>query len=747
MHVIPIRPDALAPAPRRANEHDESAELGRLLLGETARTLPIPPLADVLTALLALAEGRRRKSILPLGARPAELVLVRRGANVLVSYVLIESGPDLHALDRPVPLEPLLARCAAMAATASPRCSEPTSRELLSRLAERAQSTPLAEPGEEPGPVRVTGGALERPGPREPLAFGFDAEIVPQLEGPRAGAAISDVHALLFRGSLWMWARGRRMPLVRGPIMLAVGRMVAAIRALLEAREEHRGANVRLRAGAFSVSVRLEREGGVSLSLGSDEEGAVTVPELRVEEVALPILRLAADLLRALVSVDRGQTRNLRVSGLRDEVRGLRRRVRALDAKADELVHRDPERLRAESEPVPPPSFPAQVPSPRALRFERRWEAQVEGLDASSTFLCGDRLLVATPRQTVALDRDDGRVLWARRDPASVSFMTGTVLVRLSSEGRLALCDVADGEPYANASLAPRIGGPPLGVLAGGGSIPPVAVVTEGRDRLCAADLRTGELRWRLAVGSGVFSLQRSGKLLLGASTEGRVWALDAASGELLWRRALPSRLAHAPTLLGDLVVAACGGEGGGTLVGVELFSGEVRWQRALDASPACAPMGASGTALVALGVRRRAQLVAFACADGAPRWAIPDPGAALGASCLPLDRALLVNGPAGAVAVELEDGSVRWRRQLAHPVADDTPRRLEAVLRGGAIFVPSAQVHVLRPHDGTSIGDPLPCELVPDWLRVDERGWVYVAEESGHVRALAPRPQLSLVT
>jgi hypothetical protein len=34
----------------------------------------------------------------------------------------------------------------------------------------------------------------------------------------------------------------------------------------------------------------------------------------------------------------------------------------------------------------------------------------------------------------------------------------------------------------------------------------------------------------------------------------------------------------------------------------------------------------------------------------------------------------------------------------------------------------------------------------VPDLVRVDERGWVYVAEESGHLAAYAPAPQLTLV-
>jgi outer membrane protein assembly factor BamB len=746
MRVIPLRPEPASLVPHQVEAH-ATRELGRLLLGEAGRDLPLPALPDVLSALLALAEGRRQKSLLPLGTAPAELVLVRRGTQVLVSYVLLEAAPDLRALDRPVPIDTLLGRCASIAERLGASDSDPTSRGLVLRLAERAREPFASELADEPAPVRKSGGALERPGPRVPIAFGFDAEIVPQADAPRAGTSTSDVHALLFRGSLWMWARGRRIPLVRGPIMLAIARMVSAMRALLEASESGRPLNVRLRAGAFAVGVRLEREGTVSLSLGSEDEGSITIPELRVEEAALPILRLASDVLRALVSVDRAQTRNLRVTSLRDEVRVLRRRVRAIPARVESIVHEDPERLRAGADPVVVATPAPSLPAPRILRFERRWEAEVEGLDAASTFLCGDRLVVATPRQTVALARDDGRVLWAHREPAAASFMTGTVLVRLGGDGRVALCDVVDGEPYAQTTLAPRVGGSPCGLLAGGGSIPPVAIVTEGRDRLSAVDLRNGELRWRFAGGSGAFALRRAGRIVLSAASDGRISAIDVASGELLWRFATPGRLAHAPAIDGDVVIAASGEPGGeGALHGIDLFSGRSLWRRPLEAAPSCAPMPAAGVAVVALGGPRRARLAAFSVADGELRWMIGDPGAALGAACLPLDRALLVNGSGGAVAVGLDDGQIRWRRQLSHPVADDVPRRLEAVLRGGALFVPSAQVHVLRPQDGSSIGEPLPCELVPDWMRVDERGWVYVAEESGHVRALAPRPHLSLV-
>jgi len=74
-----------------------------------------------------------------------------------------------------------------------------------------------------------------------------------------------------------------------------------------------------------------------------------------------------------------------------------------------------------------------------------------------------------------------------------------------------------------------------------------------------------------------------------------------------------------------------------------------------------------------------------------------------------------------------------------------DQPRRLEPVLRSGALFVPQHHVHVVRPRDGELLGT-LPTDLIPDLVRVDERCDVYVAEESGHLAAFAAAPRLTLV-
>ena len=107
----------------------------------------------------------------------------------------------------------------------------------------------------------------------------------------------------------------------------------------------------------------------------------------------------------------------------------------------------------------------------------------------------------------------------------------------------------------------------------------------------------------------------------------------------------------------------------------------------------------------------------------------------------------MIINTPAGRVtSLDLQTGETRFSRALANPLTDDVPRQLEPILRHGALFLPSAQVHVLRPSDGTPLTSEVGCDLVPDFLRVDERGYFYVAEESGHLRAYAPAPTLMLV-
>lgn len=711
------------------------------------RTPDMPRAEDVLAALLAMAEGTRRKTLVPFAGAPLEVALLRRGSNVLVSLYHTEASPEVLLLDRRVPLQACIdATLALVPATGDG-----------GRLRQRALELVIAEERDNGlSATKQRGGLLEDPGERETLAFGFEAAIFPSADPPRDGVSHADVHAMLFGGQLWAWVRGRRIPLVRqGPILLAVQRMVSVAGALVAAWEDDRPIHVRLRAGSFLVGVRRDRKDSpeVALTLGSEDDGAVTIPALAIEDACMPILRVAGELLRALVTVDRAQARNLRIASLREEVRRLRRAVRGR-ARDDGFTNGDSERLRgllASEERIAPVEAPSASDRPvGTLRFAARWSVVIDGLDATTTFFCGDRLVLSNERRIVALHREDGQCLWQHEGPAQSAFLADTSVVRLGSDGLVEVCDLATGELVHRVRLAPRVGGVPSGLFAGGPGIPPIGLVAEGRDRLAAIDLRTGELRFRYTARSpGSFRLRRAGRLVLVVNGDGVVDALDVLSGEVVWRHQASSKLCLTPTVHGTTAIAVAGepGRGESTLYGLDLASGQTVYRHALGAPVATAPSVLHDHVLVALTGARRGVLAAYDPVDGEPRWAIPDPGVGTGGGLVATDHALFVNAPNGKLtALDPLSGETRFTRTLSNPVTDDVPRKLAPLVRGGALFVPSAQVHVLRPSDGTSIGSAPPCDLVPDSLHVDERTWMYIAEESGHLTALAPVQTLRLV-
>jgi outer membrane protein assembly factor BamB len=733
-----------------ARDDESNSELRQTLLGTSHGLSELPALADLVAAVIALASGSRRKVRLPLGRMPAELTLVRAGGKVLVDCYSTESAPEVLLRERPVELSLLLTRCAEACDEAAVRGTSLTLQSAMRRLALRLRETPLVmDAGTGLERLRCTGGSLRSPGPDVALAFGFGASIAAGNDAGSGAHAFADVHALLFQGQLWAFAGDRRLELAEGPIMLCALRMVSAMRALVDAWQADRALHVRLQSGRFSIGVRRTSDGEVTLTFRTVGGQLVSLPAFDVAGAALPVLRLASDLTRRLIGVDRGQAQNLRLTALRRELRELRRLIRARN-RVEGFQNQDPERLRISS-PEPLQAVAANDAGVvRGLRYTERWSAEIDALDANAIFLCGDRMIVTTHKLTLALSRDDGGVLWSRPTARATTLMAERALVRLLPGGAVELCDVQDGNVYARTRLQPRVGGVLCALFAGGGDTPPVVILSEGRRGLVAIDLRTGEPRWRYrAPGEGALALRRSGRVLLVTSGGGCIDALDTASGEPVWRFGDRVRFCLRPTIDHEIVVAAAGepGGGGGSLYGIELYSGRPVWQQALGAAPNCEPVEAGGMVVVAHGSSRDAQLTAYDSRSGEARWSCADPGLDHGGHALPLDDGLLVNTSRGRVSLlDLTDGHTRWSRALSNPLTDDVPRQLAPLLRQGALFVPSAQVHVLRPSDGTPLAQGLNCDLVPDFLGVDERGGFYVAEESGHLRAYAAAPHLSLV-
>ncbi|MFO0713972.1 MAG: PQQ-binding-like beta-propeller repeat protein [Sandaracinus sp.] len=711
--------------------------------------LDLPAPRDVLAALVAMAEGVRKKALVPFAGVPLEMALLRRGASVLVSLYHTEAAPDVLVLDRRVPLEAALASTGRALSAIEPGAH--------TRLLARAGELDIVEERDTGvSATRQRGGVLDDPGERETLAFGFEAAIFPSQEIPRDGVSHADVHAMLFGGQLWAWVRGRRVTLVRsGPVLLAVQRMVSAIGALVTAWEEDRALHVRLRSGSFLVGVRRDRKDAreVALTLGCEDDGAITIPALAIEDACMPVLRVAAEVLRALVTVDRSQGRNLRIASLREEVRRLRRIVRARTKQVG-FTNDDPDRVRSMTmalESEPPRPIAREERTPGSLRFASRWNVVIDGLDATTTYFCGDRLVLSNERRVLALHRDDGQCLWQHEGPAQSAFLAESTIVRLGADGTVEIREIATGELVHRVRLAPRVGGAPMGVFVGGGNMPPIGLVAEGRDRLAAIDLRTGELRFRYTARSpGTFRLRRAGRLVLAVNGDAHMDAIDVVSGEVVWRCSVPAKLCLTPTTHGPTAIAVSGepGRGDATLYGIDLPTGELVYRQPLAGPVAAAPQMLDQHLVVSLTGARRGVLASHDPASGELRWAIPDPGVGTGGGMVSTDHAIYVNASSGKlVALDPQTGDTLFARVLSNPVTDDVPRKLTPLVRGGALFVPSAAVHVLRPRDGSAIGAAPPCELVPDSLHVDERGWMYVAEESGHLVALAPVQALRLVT
>lgn len=736
----------------QASPMDSNTDLQRLLLGDDRGLGELPALPDLIAGAIALASGTRRKVMLPLSGCPAEFVLVRHGGDVVIDCYTTESAPEQLVRRRSITLRALLDACIDAGRVAAAEAGDTVSGRAFSHLVTRVAQTELVtDDGSRLNPIVCTGGSLESPGEDVALAFGFEAQIMPPLDQPREAHAFADVHSMLFDGELWAFHQGHRELLSRGPILLTAQRMVRAVRSLVDAWQAERNMHVRLCSGGFSISLRLQ-DGLVTLALSNAAGEVVTWPTLDVPAAALPILRLASDLVRKLTAVDRSQNHNLRVTALRGEVRQLRRTVRSRN-RVESFENVDPERLRLASaqqqaSSEAPPSAP--TPQPGRLRYAERWSAEIDGLDASSVFLCGQHLIVASAKLTFALNRNDGDVVWSTPTARAASMLAGRRLLRLHEDGELELCDLETGNVDARTQLSPRVGAQPRALFAGGGDLPPMAIITEGHTSLVAVDLRTGEPRFRFRCrGEAGIQMRCVGRVLLVASGDSAIDAIDISSGEVVWRFSDRVRFCLAPVVVGDVVVAPSGepGGGAGAVYGIDLYTGRLRFRSELPAAPSAEPVAGGGVAVVAFGGSRQARLAGFDPETGRERWVCQDPGLDNGGSALDVDGTLMVNTPRGRLAgIDLDNGETRFSLSLSNPLTDDVPRRLMPQLRQGALFVPSAQVHVVRPSDGATLTASMPCDLVPDFMAVDERSHLYVAEESGHLRAYAPAAHLSLV-
>ncbi|HWL86705.1 MAG TPA: PQQ-binding-like beta-propeller repeat protein, partial [Polyangiaceae bacterium] len=525
----------------------------------------------------------------------------------------------------------------------------------------------------------------------------------------------------------------------------------------LQAWEHGQPQYVRAEAGGILIAIRLSADGDAALTLGNAArahlEHNVTFPALSVSDLVEASLAFGRALARAVLRRDRAQCTNLRLSAFRRELRETADCLRDV-CRDDAKTNPTPEPYRAfvaASRPARSPDTGAHTP-PARLRYTERWRALVPGIDLRATFLCGDRLIVGAAAETFCLARTTGQVLWRVPTARATAVVTPGGLARVSSDGEISVHDFGNGDVTMRTQIQPRLGAPPAGAVVSLAGLPRLLIVTEGERHLSAIDLTNGEHRWRFAWGrGGALRMRRAGRLLYVASGDSALTAIDVQSGSVVWRVRNRLRFRASPTLDHDALMAVAGGANSAAeLLAIDPYSGQVRYQCPIAPGLATVegpPLVAGRVVACAVRMRHGLRLAAFCRETGRELWKSEGSVAPVGTSWLAVDGLFIGNCPTGElVAVEAETGALRYRHVLGRMVDADVPRRLEPVLRSGALFVPHVDVHVFRPHDGTEIAKIGPCDAIPDLLRVDERCDVYVAEESGHLASFAVGPRLTLV-
>jgi outer membrane protein assembly factor BamB len=760
-------------------------------------------LRDVALSVIDLAVRVRAKSTVRHYDEPWELCIERFGPTACLSVYRATPEPTVAVFDHAVAFDELVGatrdaldrRLRGDAEGPLPETATPKGARVELESAAAQLSLVPAAGVMSSDDVPALASVVVEPERDAPLAFATEFALRAGV-APESGEPIerADLHALLFRGRIRAEIRGRTVDLGEAHPVLFAERLVELARRAFDAWERGLPFQARSETAGVLLGMRVSVDGELALTLGGAQLDARrpvhTFPALGVTDVLEASLAFGRSLVRAILRRDRSQSANLRLGALRRALRDSTETLRAAN-QADSKVNPSPEPYRAFAVALAEARIAATPPLPPSrLRYQPRWRTIVPGIDLRATYLCGDRVIVGASTEMWALDRQQGRVLWRADVPRGTSVVTPGGVARLAPDGSLAVYDFGTGERTLRTRLAPRAGAPVAGAVVHLPGLPRMLVVTEGEHHLVAIDLTSGEARWRWSWGTHRGTarraprMKRAGRLIYFTCGDGALTALDVMTGAVVWRLRDRLRFRTPPTLSRDaLFVVSGGAHGVAKLYCVDPYSGHVRWVTGLGepAAPCTiegAPLVANGAAAVVMRQKTGVSLALFQLDDGTPCGGREHRGdaaiAPVGTSWLGVDDAFIGNAPTGElVAIDARSAAMRWRHVLGpRPLEADIPRRLEPVLRGGALFVPcslisappsapttieraaggeagaagTAGVCIVRPADGALLGSIAPTETIPDLLRVDENCHVYVAEESGHLATFAALPRLSLV-
>jgi outer membrane protein assembly factor BamB len=564
----------------------------------------------------------------------------------------------------------------------------------------------------------------------------------------------ADLHALLVPGEFRVTKGRRSISLKRAQLFLLAERMIWLAEDTMDSWQAARPVFRRLSVEGVQIGVRRgPGDGPVALSLGETKAGeparTLTLQDIPTIDFVEGVAHFAEALSERFVIHDPKQSSNLRLGVLLESARNLRERLSELKMD-DGVTNAERESFKSYGLPSVAPNSDGTWRKGGAMRFVPRWVAAVPNVDLRSTFLYQNQLIVGSAREVASLSPHTGEITWRIRSDRAATIPTPVGLARLHADGRLRIHDLAGGAVRSVTKLSPRAGGGAAGALVNTPGLPQLLLIAEGDRSVTAVDLVTGDVRWRhTAVRPANFRLRRAGRLVLMSGGDSALTALDVTTGETVWR--VRDRLPFS----GDIAVAgdsafalSTSAVGAARLHHIDLWSGVTHWTSFVEEQPVFGqqPLLSGAAVIVPSKDRRGTGVLAFDRETGAALWD-HEPGLSASAtSWCALEDSIVGNSAAGTVlCLDADSGEVKYNHIFSRQIEGDQPRRLQPIVRNGALFVPQHQVLVLRPATGDIIGE-LPCDLIPDRLLVDESCNVYVAEESGHLAAYGVAPRLQLV-
>jgi hypothetical protein len=526
----------------------------------------------MVSALLAIAEGRSHKAIVEFTREPWELVFRPAGECVQVS--LYSVGPRRHVVAHQVETAPetlhdaVTSTAAAMLddlyGISSQFTSDAFVREFSDRLDRLTEAAPAslaelrgAETAERQGGWRRGSTSSQR---GLSVAYAYDADYAPLRD--YAGEHPFDLHALLAPGHVDIEWAGTPVTLAEGFPVLTCWRLLGHARELLEYLETDGTQLQPTRQGRYSA-VDVEADGrlcrfsvAASEPDGSDD-GETLEATLPVNEAIDTLVSVGQLFLDDLLEWNPRLELNHRLEQLRREAEELGNWLAEI---AEENTYLDdPERhidAHADIQPVapsdpPPAGFPHRFQETYRIFGRPRWTVYRPHLPPDEVAPSADGLLTLTAGSVECLDWHTGERLWnvTPGDADIVSFeVHAEGWAALEADGSLAL-----GTGEAVRRRYPRLfaGTDESDRLLGAAYFPRAdrLVACTQHGHAVGVALESDDC-WTFDAAHGAFTgAVWSGGLVAMLSEEGFFYAVSPADGDLLWKVRLGGLVDRPPRL------------------------------------------------------------------------------------------------------------------------------------------------------------------------------------------------------